>query len=290
MGKQYGLPYMGSKSKIAESILQKLPKAKNFYDLFGGGFAISHCAAESFRHKWEMVHYNEIKKGLPEFVRDCISGKYNYERFLPKWISREEFLASDDMYVKIVWSFGNNQCSYLFSEENERLKKSLHNAVVFNEFDEQAKNILGFDRFYFKDIKKRRLAIKKKIPAIGVQQLERLQQLEQLERLERLEGINNIKFYNTSYDLVPIESDSIIYCDPPYQGTQKYDKNGFNHARFWEWVRDNKNPVFVSEYKAPDFMKVIKEKEHRSILSATANNLVKEILFCNEAGFNLWLG
>lgn len=33
----YGIPYMGSKSGIARDIVPRLPSAKNFYDLFGGG-------------------------------------------------------------------------------------------------------------------------------------------------------------------------------------------------------------------------------------------------------------
>lgn len=41
---RYGLPYKGSKNKIAERIVDFLPKAKNFYDLFAGGCAITHCA------------------------------------------------------------------------------------------------------------------------------------------------------------------------------------------------------------------------------------------------------
>lgn len=41
---KYGMPYKGSKNKIAEWIIDQLPKAKHFYDLFGGGgarFALS---------------------------------------------------------------------------------------------------------------------------------------------------------------------------------------------------------------------------------------------------------
>ena len=33
----YGLPYMGSKNKIAKNIVRLLPKADNLYDLFCGG-------------------------------------------------------------------------------------------------------------------------------------------------------------------------------------------------------------------------------------------------------------
>lgn len=37
----YGLPYMGSKNKIAEWVVGHFPeKKKHFYDLFAGGCAV----------------------------------------------------------------------------------------------------------------------------------------------------------------------------------------------------------------------------------------------------------
>lgn len=280
----FGLPYMGSKSKVAKFILNKLPAAKNFYDLFGGGCAVTHCAALHFKHKWNGFHFNEIKKGQTQFIQDAIAGKYNYKNFKPKWVSREDFFATDDPYVKIIWSFGNGGRTYMFSEENERLKKSLHNAVVFNEFDDVAKQYIGHDHFHTDDITKRRLSLKIVDKSNQLQQLERLEQLEQLERLQQLDSIS---FYNTSYESVPIKEESIIYCDPPYIGTAKYDDKGFNHQAFYEWVRTNKHPVYFSEYKAPADFKTAMVIAHRSTLSADANNKVYEKVFCNNIGYEL---
>lgn len=48
--KNYGLPYMGSKSAIAEKIVDFLPKSTTLVDLFGGGGAITDCASQS--GKW----------------------------------------------------------------------------------------------------------------------------------------------------------------------------------------------------------------------------------------------
>ena len=50
MNKRYGLPYMGSKSKHADWVIEHLPAAENFYDLFAGGCAVTHAALlpESF--------------------------------------------------------------------------------------------------------------------------------------------------------------------------------------------------------------------------------------------------
>ena len=43
---RYGVPYKGSKNQIAEWVCSHFPKASNFYDLFAGGCAITHCAME----------------------------------------------------------------------------------------------------------------------------------------------------------------------------------------------------------------------------------------------------
>lgn len=286
----YGLPYMGSKSKLAKYILHAIPSAENFYDLFGGGFSITHFAAQEMSHKWKYFHFNEIKEGQCDFIKDAIAGKYNYKNFLPKFIDREEFKKSNDPYVKIIWSFGNNCKQYLFNPDTEKKKRSLHNAVVFNEFDDYAKNFMGFDKFEFTDIKKRRLALKRAGPGLRLEELERLQSLQQLQQLERLERLERqIEFSSLSYDQVEIKDNSVIYCDPPYAGTAKYSEGGFDHGKFFDWALNNKHPVFISEYKAPKDFKLIKCFSHRSTLSSSANNGVYEKLFANAAGHALFL-
>lgn len=41
MGKNYGLPYMGSKNKIAEWVVAHIPQADTLVDLFAGGCAVT---------------------------------------------------------------------------------------------------------------------------------------------------------------------------------------------------------------------------------------------------------
>ena len=253
---------MGSKSGIAEAILDALPPAKNFYDLFGGGGAISHCAAAKFRNKWDHVHYSELESDIAQLFSDAIAGKYSYEKFKPEWISREDFnrLKNSDAYVRLVWSFSNIQKKYLFSRENERLKKSLHNAVVFDVWDDTARDLLGIPQWPdgIDTIKQRRLSMKKLVAhqtdlqqLEQLQQLERLERLQQLEQLEQLQRLQQIAISSLSYQDVKIEPDSIIYCDPPYAGTVGY-LNKFDHAEFLSWAAENIIPVFISEYEIRD--------------------------------------
>lgn len=54
----YGVPYSGSKNKLAEDIIALLPKGKRFVDLFAGGCAMTHCALLS--GKWETILSNDL--------------------------------------------------------------------------------------------------------------------------------------------------------------------------------------------------------------------------------------
>lgn len=77
--KNYGLPYMGSKNKIAKEIVLKLPKRKNLYDLFLGGGAVTHAAMEM--HKYERYIINDLDKDMPKIFLQAIRGDKSTVRF-----------------------------------------------------------------------------------------------------------------------------------------------------------------------------------------------------------------
>jgi len=54
----YGVPYRGSKNQIADKIIEQLPPAKHFYDVFAGGCAITHAALLSGKYKY--IHASDI--------------------------------------------------------------------------------------------------------------------------------------------------------------------------------------------------------------------------------------
>ena len=126
----YGLPYMGSKNKIAEWVVGHFPEKKHFYDLFAGGCAVTHCAM--LKSKFNTYTINDISR-MTELFTDAISGKYAAEK---RWISRKDFFAlkDNDEYVRICWSFGNKGKDYLYSKEIEPWKKALHHACVYGDF------------------------------------------------------------------------------------------------------------------------------------------------------------
>lgn len=155
---KYGLPYKGSKNKLAERIVRLLPKRTHLVDLFCGGCAVSHAAM--VMGKYKHIHINDINWMCPTLFIDAINGKYNNES---RWISREEFfrLKDTDPYVAVVWSFGNNMRDYLYSREIEPLKKAIHYALFFSDYS-LAKE-LGHDLSFIdpiKDLQKRYMAVK----------------------------------------------------------------------------------------------------------------------------------
>lgn len=93
--------------------------------------------------------------------------------------------------------------------------------------------------------------------------------------------LQGVSLVNVSYDKLIILSDSIIYCDPPYEGTTKY-KDKFNHNEFWEWCREKSregHKVFISEYNAPNDFECIWEKEVISTLNKNSKDIKIEKLF-----------
>lgn len=87
--------------------------------------------------------------------------------------------------------------------------------------------------------------------------------------LKQAKDIKGVFIENKSYYSIILPENSIIYCDPPYQGTTKY-KDKFDHERFWNWCREMKSEghtIFISEYNAPKDFKCIWQKEIVSSLT-----------------------
>lgn len=121
---------MGSKNKIAEWVVSCLPPAEHFYDLFCGGCAVTHAAIAA--HRYKHYHVNDITDmGL--LFRDLVTGK---RKVTWEWVSREDFFARKDTdpLVRTIWSFGNDNSTYLYGKEVEPVKKALHEAIVNRDY------------------------------------------------------------------------------------------------------------------------------------------------------------
>ena len=223
---RYGVPYRGSKNKIADWVVDHLPDGKTLVDLFAGGCAVTHAAI--LAGKWERFIVNDLGDA-PEVFENAINGKYANEK---RWISREDFykLKDSDPYVSIVWSFGNNRRDYLYGKDIEPIKKAIHYARVFN--DESLINQL-------KETDKNERLLSQ----------ERTESLQSLQRLQRLQSLQRLQL---DYRNVEIQTDAVVYADPPYKNTNctGYAEQ-FDYDAFEKWLADVPFMVIVSEYNAP---------------------------------------
>ena len=281
----YGIPYKGSKNKIAENIIAQLPPAKHFYDLFGGGGAMSHCALMS--GKYEFVHYNEFNPLVFKAFKMAINGEFKGEN---RWISKEDFerLKDTDPYVACCYSFGNDFKTYAYGKNCEPFKKAVHYSIFFDDNSLLNKYIdLKDFKYSSNDIKERRSELHSllKKSKLNIEYGKPNQPVSQhqiwLERLQELNIGGGVLLSNLSYDEVLIESDSVIYCDPPYKNTNTYIDD-FNHEKFYQWLRDcrEKNQqVFISEYQMPsDFFEVY-SKEKTCLINANTTTFKLEKLY-----------
>jgi len=93
--------------------------------------------------------------------------------------------------------------------------------------------------------------------------------------------LNGISFCSCSYHGLIIPKNSLIYCDPPYEGVTGY-KGKFDHMLFWQWCRDKSNEghtVFISEYNAPEDFTCLKVVQHKTILDKNSQYKRIEKLF-----------
>ena len=290
----YGMPYKGSKNKLAERLINLFPKADNFYDLFCGGCAVAHAALLS--HKYKTVYINDIEPKVVDLFIRATRGEFKNET---RWISHEEFdrLKSSDYLVACLFSFCNNFRSYLYIKDIEPMKKAAHYAILFGDFSyfrEWNKEVSDKVESALKSIslserQKRRLTLYHIVrnilqEKIQIQHLERLERLQSLERLERLQNLESLESYINSssqdYSEIKIKQNSVIYCDIPYEATETYFKQKFDYSRFYDWCCKQTEPLFISSYNISDpRFKCINEFEHRSTLDAKSNNKVTERVY-----------
>ena len=310
MPKKYGLPYKGSKSRLADRIFALMPSGETFVDLFAGGCAMTHAA---IKKGFTNIICNDITD-IPQVFVGALEGKYDNE---DRWISREDFFAlkDTDPYVRLVWSFGNNLRTYLYGKPIAPYKKALHWAVYYQDAEPLKKYGIDVSEAVKKEDRYERWpAVKRAVTAFmsGGQESPPSQadRLQHEERRARLSAINyhhwedtlrlqqneatnvlrsisisypppNLRVTQLDYQAVEIPQGAVVYADPPYKGTEGYT-NKFDHERFYQWLRTRDFPVYVSEYAMPSDFICIGEFAHNVKFSAQSNNKTIERVFIHE--------
>ena len=312
--KRYGIPYRGSKNTIAEKIVDVLPQASTLYDVFAGGCAVTHAAL--VKNKFKHYVINDLDDVTDLFVRVLNGEKFPYD-----WVSRDEFFKRKDVdpFVRVFWSFGNNARAYMYGRKIEPYKKACHDAIVNNdcsglkklcpEIYETAVNVLT--ALKDQDINERRLTLANAIvlhlklhcdlptvlnnPLYASVKWDNARKaggrLQILERVKRIQNLENIPHYDTSkitvlrqsYDTLKFNDPlGVIYCDPPYKGSEEYIVNkeaSFDHEAFYLWCEKQTLPVYISEYDMPEdrFLCVAEFKKLQSICATQTKNVKERI-------------
>ena len=103
-----------------------------------------------------------------------------------------------------------------------------------------------------------------------------------VKQFPRLFGV---EFIQSSFTDLAIPGGAVVYCDPPYKNTTKYSSK-FDHAIFWDWVRDlsKTHKVYTSEYDAPDdFISVWAKPTTSSLTQDTGGKVAVEQLWVKRA-------
>ena len=291
-GKPIGLPYQGSKKKVAKKIVeiikQNFGADKVVYDVFGGGGAIT---AECLKTGLD-VKYNDHCSFITAAFQKVISSDREWLKTLI--ISREEFLkirakqekTLDDELKLLVNSFGNNRQSYLYGKAHADVKYNLAVEIIakHNVFS-------GYKQTETYRNAARPFDVGKPVKNQVLNQLQQLQQLEQLEQLQQLGRLEQLEVTNKDYRAFTDVEGAIIYLDPPYENTDVdgySDSKQFNHAEFYDWAAEmaRENIVLLSSYTVSDdrFEEVFRFETARSTLSGGIDKTRYEKLFMVKGG------
>ena len=310
----YGLPYQGSKNRIAKRLVEALPAAPVLYDVFCGGCAVTHAAMLS--GKYQRFVINDRRGWLPDAFREAINAGYAHE---DRWISREDFerLKSTDAYAAMCFSFGNNARTYMYAPPLEPYKRALHHAIFWRDFAPWAAlcpetaDALASGLATIEDRKQRRVqaghfiveSLKAQITAGTLppdilqkpiyRQIRRpkatsnsLQSLVSLERLERLQSLESLPgaltAHSGDYRELRFDEPGIVYCDPPYMSVYAKGKDygcEFDAEAFYGWCETQKLPVYISEYQMPEerFVCIAEWDKVTTMAAKTANHVTERL-------------
>ena len=273
---RYGLPWQGSKSRIAEWVIDVLPPSHTLVDLFAGGGAITHCALLS--GKWERIVMNDITDSAKVFFA-AINGEFEGYAACP---SREEWFKyrDQDTAMALLHSFGNDKTAYLWSEELEAVKRPaslmVSSTSLWERYQWYHRFIDALDGYLNNggtiDGTTRRLTNR-----------EGVERLVQLERVSRLQGLHGLQGLQGDYRLVDIPDGATVYADPPYRGTANSSRYGeFDFDAFDMWLGGVDFPVFVSEFDAPAGCVEIASTERVTSMAANSTDKRTERIFVQE--------
>lgn len=219
-----------------------------------------------------MVIANDLLPA-PNVFQDAARGRF-YD--VDMVTTREQFFGSSDFATRLIYSFGNDTRSYIYSRKIERVKLAAERMIV-------AKTPRQRRLLYRSFIKELEAYLDEGGSAKSMQNLQGLERLERMQGLEGLQGLGRLEVSNLDYRDVTIPIGATVYADPPYRGTSQSQYGGtFDHEQFDAWLAEVDFPVYVSEYTCPSGCVEIARTKRMCGLAGSGNKETTERLFVQE--------
>jgi 16S rRNA G966 N2-methylase RsmD len=206
--------YFGGKQRIAKEIVEYIhsqyPERKIFVDVFGGGGSVALYAAQS--GYYDIVIYNEVNPDLVRLAQAICDGTFEMP-YIRETLNKDTWR----------WRF-----EYMYNEKKG--KREPYQQILLSNF--------GYNGH-----------INKWIGKITEPQFKTMYNFA--ERIKHFK-LDNLIITNKSYNELDIYNNAVVYCDIPYyrrKGIYEYDFKEKDYDNFYQWVRENNCPVFVSEYR-----------------------------------------
>ena len=212
-GKPIGLPYIGSKKRIAKRIvgliIQNFGRDKTIYDIFGGGGAITfECLVNDLN-----VVYNDKDPTVVAMLELILNSDREFIKTLI--VTRDEFFEIKDKENKtpcdelklLINSFGNNRRDYLYAKEWADIKYNLAKEIIENH--DVFSGYLQTETYLNHVDKIKRVKHLERLEQL--EQLQKLQQIERLQALSRIQQLQRLDQIDRIQDLTFLSKNSPIF-------------------------------------------------------------------------------
>lgn len=228
--------YQGSKLKIAKHFLPIITKDlygtdRIFVDLFAGGMNV----VDKIDHPIKVA--NDLNPYVIALWRDI---QVNGDKNIPSSVSEEEYNRAKQQVL-----YKNRENNFTYVQLGFIGACCSHGSGWFN----------GYAHY---NQKKKEDHIKEARSGL-------CKQIDKFKHLDKTRFMCN-DYREVIYRFKPEEINRmVIYCDPPYANTKKYETDFDNNA-FWDWVREMGRmypgcKIYISEYNAPSDFTCIWSKD-----------------------------
>lgn len=278
---QNGIPRLGRKTYKANKILDLIPAGSHFVDVFGGGACITlHALAKG---KWDKITYNELSPHVYRLVDELIFQKKQVDLEKLCFTTREQFKAVlakpeneytlEDEIIRLFFSFGYNQETYLFGKKIFQQRMLATRALLYGDSGTE------LDTVYAESRKQNTLSGKY---SVWLKWCRDNGHLEQRKDLKQIENLQQIERKNLDYRELKIKPNDIVYCDPPYAGTETYyDVPPFDEEAFINWYMNcPAKEIYISEYTVLPGTELVADLGNRCSFMAKAwkNELLLKVV------------